>query len=137
VHKGSLNLRQTLDKNFRTDSNGGISQRETGNQGGTVNRLASALAVTTAAAALLVVPAVPANATQDTRCVQAGMAALKSAGLFSQVARSGLPIATAVSLGVTPRPGTDVSALPDRLPLSVVLADHRAGDHSLFSYPWC
>ena len=102
-----------------------------------MNRLASALAVTTAAAALLVVPAVPANAAQDTRCMQAGMAALKSAGLFSQVARSGLPIATAVSLGVTPRPGTDVSALPDRLPLSVVLADHRAGDHSLFSYPWC
>ena len=27
--------------------------------------------------------------------------------------------------------------LPDPLPLSVVLADHRAGDDSLFLYPWC
>ena len=102
-----------------------------------MNRVASAVAVTAAAAALLVVPAGPASAAQDTRCMQAGMAALKSAGLFSQVARSGLPIATAVSVGVTPRAGTDVSALPDPLPLSLVLADHRAGSHSLFIYPWC
>jgi hypothetical protein len=102
-----------------------------------MNRIASVLAVTTAAAALLVVPAGQANAAQDTQCMQAGMRVLKSAGLFSQVARSGLPIATAVSVGVTPRAGTDVSALPDPLPLSLVLADHRAGDHSLFRYPWC
>ena len=104
-----------------------------------MNRVASAAAVTAAAVALLVVPAAPANAAhaQDTRCMQAGIATLKSAGLFSQVARSGLPIATAVSVGVTPRAGTDVSALPDPLPLSVVLADHRAGDNSLFIYPWC
>ena len=30
-----------------------------------------------------------------------------------------------------------VASLPDPLPLSVVLADHRAGDDSLFIYPWC
>lgn len=102
-----------------------------------MNRVASMVAVTTAAAALLVVPAGPASAAQDTQCMRAGIAALKGAGAFSQVARSGLPIATAVSLGVAPRAGTDVSALPDPLPLSVILADHRAGDNSLFSYPWC
>jgi hypothetical protein len=27
--------------------------------------------------------------------------------------------------------------LPDPLPLSVVLADHRAGDSSILLYPWC
>lgn len=102
-----------------------------------MKRVASAVIVTAAAAVLLVAPAGPANAAQDTQCMRAGIAALKSAGAFSQVARSGLPITTAVSLGVTPRAGTDVSALPDTLPLSVVLADHRAGDRSLFSYPWC
>ena len=47
-------------------------------------------------------------------------------------------IATVGALvGVTPRAGTDVTSLPDTLPLSVVLADHRAGDDSLFIYPWC
>jgi len=46
-------------------------------------------------------------------------------------------IATAVSVGVVPRAGTDVASLPDPLPRSVVLADHRAGDDSLFIYPWC
>jgi hypothetical protein len=103
-----------------------------------MNRIATAAALTAAAAALLVVPAGTANAaTPDTQCMRAGIATLKSAGLFSQVARSGLPIATAVSVGVTPRAGTDVAALPDPLPLSVVLADHRAGDNSLFIYPWC
>ena len=38
---------------------------------------------------------------------------------------------------MTPRAGTDLATLPDPLPLSVVLADHRAGDNSLFVYPWC
>jgi len=100
--------------------------------------LASAAIVTAAAATLFVLPAGSAGAaTPDTSCMRAGIATLKSAGLFSQVARSGLPIATAVSVGVTPRAGTDVAALPDPLPLSVVLADHRAGDNSLFIYPWC
>jgi hypothetical protein len=69
--------------------------------------------------------------------MRAGMQVLKDAGLFSAVARDGLPIATAVGVGVTPRAGTDVSSLPDPLPLRVVLADHRAGDNSLFVYPWC
>jgi hypothetical protein len=65
------------------------------------------------------------------------MSFLKENGLFAAVAKGGLPIATAVSVGVTPRAGTDVASLPDPLPLSVVLADHRAGDDSLFQYPWC
>ncbi len=69
--------------------------------------------------------------------MQAGMATLRTLGLLDDVARGGLPISLAVGAGVTPRAGTDVSALPDALPLSVVLADHRAGDNSLFIYPWC
>ena len=83
--------------------------------------------------------ATPAQAATrpDTACMRAGLATLKSAGLLSSVAKSGLPIATAVSVGVVPREGTDVAALPDPLPLSVVLADPRAGDSSLFVYPWC
>ena len=85
----------------------------------------------------VIVPATTAGAAPDTACQRAGMATLRSVGLLDDVARDGLPIAAAVSLGVTPRAGTDVSALPDPLPLSVVLADHRAGDTSLFVYPWC
>ena len=65
------------------------------------------------------------------------MGVLKDAGLFSAVAEDGLPIATAVAVGVTVRDGADISAVPDPIPLSVVLADHRAGDNSLFVYPWC
>lgn len=86
---------------------------------------------------LALVPASSASAKPDTDCMRAGIRVLKDAGLFSAVAKDGLPIATAVSVGVTPRAGTDVSALPDPLPLSLVLADHRAGDNSLFIYPWC
>ena len=89
------------------------------------------------AASAVLASAGPAAATQDTDCQRAGMSALKSLGVFSQVAKNGVPIAVAVSLGVTPRAGTDVSSLPDPLPLSVVLADHRAGANSLFVYPWC
>jgi len=72
----------------------------------------------------------------DTTCQRAGIATLQGAGLLDDVARDGLPIALAVKLGVIPRPSTDVSTLPDPLPLSVVLADHRAGENSLFIYPW-
>jgi hypothetical protein len=90
-----------------------------------------------AAAVASVSTAAPASAAPDTDCMRAGMNTLKAAGLFSTVARDGLPVSAAVALGVTARPGTDVSALPAVLPLSVVLADHRAGDHSLFIYPWC
>ena len=95
--------------------------------------LGAALAVTAAPATASAAPA----AKPDTSCMQAGIATLKSVGLFSTVARSGLPISLAVSYGVAPRAGTDVAALPDPLPLKVVLADHRAGDNSLFIYPWC
>ena len=86
---------------------------------------------------LALVPAASASAQPDTGCMRAGITFLKDNGLFSTVARSGLPIATAVAVGVTPRAGTVVASLPDPLPLSVVLADHRAGANSLFVYPWC
>lgn len=96
-----------------------------------------ATAAAAAAAALTVAVAPSASAAPDTDCQRAGMNVLKEAGLFSAVAKGGLPISTAVAVGVTPRAGTDVASLPDPLPLSVVLADHRAGDSSLFIYPWC
>jgi hypothetical protein len=86
---------------------------------------------------LALVPTTSASAAPDTSCMRAGISVLKEIGLFSAVAKDGLPIAAAVSYGVTPRAGTDVASLPDPLPLSVVLADHRAGDDSLFIYPWC
>ena len=88
-------------------------------------------------ATVVLAAAAPASATQDTNCQRAGMRALKSLGVFPDVAKNGLPIEVAVSLGVTPRAGTDVASLPNPLPLSVVLADHRAGGSSLFVYPWC
>ncbi|HEU4997380.1 MAG TPA: hypothetical protein VFT68_00425 [Lapillicoccus sp.] len=96
-----------------------------------------AAAATTLGLGLALVPAASASAQPDTACMRAGIQVLKDRGLFSAVAKDGLPIATAVAVGVTPRAGTDVTSLPDTLPLSVVLADHRAGDDSLFIYPWC
>jgi hypothetical protein len=99
------------------------------------------LTATLAAAALAALGAVatsaPASAAPDTACQKAGLKTLIGARLIDDVARGGLPIATAVALGVEPRGTTDVTALPDPLPLSVVLADHRAGSSSLFVYPWC
>jgi hypothetical protein len=100
-------------------------------------RVALGTAVLTTAAIGAVVTAQPASAKPDTSCLRAGIATLQGAGLLDDVARDGLPIATAVGLGVLPRAGTDVSTLPDPLPLKVVLADHRAGQDSLFVYPWC
>jgi hypothetical protein len=97
--------------------------------------LGAASLVLAAGGAIATAP--PASASPDTACMRAGMNTLKEAGLFSAVARDGLPISVAVSVGVVPRAGTDVAALPDPLPLSVVLADHRAGENSLFVYPWC
>jgi hypothetical protein len=100
----------------------------------------AALAALGAAVAATALPAsadAARPAKPDTACLHAGIKTLQSAGLLDDVARGGLPIATAVSLGVVPRAGTDVAALPDPLPLRVVLADHRAGDSSLFVYPWC
>lgn len=106
-----------------------------------MRRLLAATVPAAAAAALALVGSAPAAsaapAAPDTSCQRAGMAVLKELGLFSTVARDGLPISLAVSAGVVPREGTDVASLPDPLPLSVVLADHRAGDDSLFIYPWC
>lgn len=99
-----------------------------------ITRVAAALAL---AGSAVLVPVTSASAAPDTACMRAGMDALKGLGVFSTVARSGLPISTAVSVGVKPRAGTDVASLPDPLPLSVVLADHRAGSSSLFIYPWC
>lgn len=80
--------------------------------------------------------ATAAPAKPDTACMQAGIQFLKDAGVFTEVARNGLPVSLAVAVGVQPRDGVQVD--PDAvLPLSVVLADHRAGDDSLFLYPWC
>lgn len=95
-----------------------------------------ALAACAALAATVLTPTTAA-AKPDTACMKSGIKTLQGARLLDDVARGGLPIATAVNLGVVPREGTDVGALPDPLPLRVVLADHRAGDSSLFIYPWC
>lgn len=96
-------------------------------------------AIALAALALTAVAAAPASAAprQDVDCMRAGIAVLKDAELFTTVARSGLPIDTAVSVGVTVRSGADISGVPDPIPLGIVLKDHRAGDQSLFVYPWC
>ncbi len=83
------------------------------------------------------VSAAPPADKPDTACMQAGLGVLQDTGLLPAVAADGLPIATAVSVGVTVRDGADISGVPDPIPLKVVLADHRAGDSSLFVYPWC
>ncbi|MDH3295907.1 MAG: hypothetical protein OER95_16440 [Acidimicrobiia bacterium] len=83
------------------------------------------------------VSAAPPADKPDTACMQAGIGVLQGAGLLPAVAADGLPIATAVSVGVTVRDGADLSGVPDPIPIKVVLADHRAGDNSLFVYPWC
>lgn len=102
---------------------------------------APALALAAAALAATVIPAATADAAApakpDVSCMHAGIKTLQSAGLLDDVARSGLPISTAVGLGVSVRDGADISGVPDPLPLSLILADHRAGDSSLFVYPWC
>ena len=73
----------------------------------------------------------------DVACMQSGIAALKGLDALPAVAKGGLPIADAVALGVTVRDGADISGVPDPIPFNVILADHRAGDDSLFVYPWC
>ena len=91
--------------------------------------LASAAVLTTAGSA---------SASPDTSCMQAGISTLRSAGLLSTVAKNGVDLTYAVqSLGVTVRPGADISGVPNPVPFSLLLADHRAGDNSLFVYPWC
>ena len=102
-----------------------------------MKKTAVALAALALTATTMAAPASAAGHKPDTDCMRAGMTVLKDAGLFSAVAGGGLPIDTAVSVGVTVRPGADISGVPNPIPLSVVLADHRAGDDSLFVYPWC
>jgi hypothetical protein len=100
----------------------------------------AALAALGAAVAVTAIPSAASAAPSrpDTACQRAGITTLQSAGLLDDVARGGLPISLALDLGVTVRSAsTDVSALPDPLPLSLILADHRAGASSVFVYPWC
>jgi hypothetical protein len=99
--------------------------------------LGSLTLVAAAVAAAATTPAEAAPERPDVTCQRAGVSSLQEAGLLDDVARDGLPISTAVSLGVAPRDGVSLEGVPDPLPLSVVLADHRAGANSLFVYPWC
>lgn len=96
------------------------------------------LALAGAALAVAVV-AGPASAasTPDVGCMRAGISTLQGAHLLDDVARGGIAIGTAVQLGVTVRPGADISGVPNPIPFPVLLADHRAGANSLFVYPWC
>lgn len=93
------------------------------------------------AAAFLAIAAVasPAAAANkpDVNCMRAGIKTLQSARLLDDVARGGIAIEAAVSLGVTVRPRADISGVPNPIPFSLLLADHRAGDSSAFVYPWC
>ena len=61
--------------------------------------------------------AAPAQAKPDTDCMRAGIATLKAVGLFtSAVAKSGITVGTAVSVGVTARNG-----LPEGFTLDTVI----------------
>jgi len=95
-----------------------------------------ALAGAALAVAALAGPASAAS-TPDVGCMRAGISTLQSVGLLDDVARGGIAIGTAVGFGVTVRPGADISSVPDPIPFRILLADHRAGDSSLFVYPWC
>lgn len=93
------------------------------------------------AAALLAATTVAGSAAAanrpDVGCMQAGIRTLQGAGLLDDVARGGIAIETAVSLGVTIRSGAVISGVPNPIPYSMLLADHRAGGISTFVYPWC
>jgi hypothetical protein len=106
-----------------------------------MKKTAVALAALALTATTMAAPASAAGHKPDTACMQAGIAVLKDAGLFSTVAATGLPVslATSPAVGVTVRPGMEsvAAGLPESIPLSVVLADHRAGDSSILLYPWC
>ncbi len=103
----------------------------------TRTRIAAAAFVAAAGASVLV--AAPAQAaTPDTACMKAGIATLKAVGLHSAVAKNGITVATAVSVGVTARNGLPQGFTLDTvIPYSTLLADHRAGGDSIFVYPWC
>src|SRR3954470_18948328 len=91
-----------------------------------------------AAAAVLASSAVmgtagSASAAPDTSCMRAGISTLRTAGLLTTVAKNGVPLNYAVQkLGVTVRPGKEglLSSVPNPVPFSVLLADHRAGSNS-------
>jgi hypothetical protein len=93
----------------------------------------------TAASLLVAMSAGPMSAApaRDTDCMRAGIATLRGASLLDDAARGGVPISLAVDLGVTVRPGAVITGVPDPIPFSTLLADHRAGSNSLFVYPWC
>jgi hypothetical protein len=80
---------------------------------------------------------VAAGTRPDTDCMRAGIATLRGAGLLDDAARGGVPISLAVDLGVTVRPGASLAGISDPIPFATILADHRAGDNSVFVYPWC
>jgi hypothetical protein len=97
----------------------------------TLSLAAAVLAATTIAGSAA------AASRPDVACMQAGITTLQNADLLDDVARGGIAIGTAVSLGVTVRPGADISGIPNPIPLSLLLTDHRAGAGSAFVYPWC
>ena len=54
------------------------------------------------------------------------------------MAKNGVTVGTAVSLGVTARDGLPEGFTADTvISFPTLLADHRAGDNSIFVYPWC
>jgi hypothetical protein len=98
------------------------------------------LAVAAAALAITAIAGpVGAAGRPDVECQRAGISFLRDNGLLAAVAKNGLTIEAAVGAGVGVRDpeNTDLSALPNPLPFSLILADHRAGDSSIFTYPWC
>ncbi|HSK94451.1 MAG TPA: hypothetical protein VLA76_10400 [Candidatus Angelobacter sp.] len=97
------------------------------------------LAVAAAALAVTAIAGPVAAARPDVECQRAGITFLRENGLLAAVARDGLTIEAAVGAGVGVRDpeNTDLSALPNPLPFSLILADHRAGSNSIFTYPWC
>ena len=70
----------------------------------------------------------PATAAPDTSCQKAGIKALQGAGLLDNVARAGLPINDAVGLGVTVRPGADLTGEPGQAPAGFIVGAERAID---------
>lgn len=102
----------------------------------TRTRIAASVAAAAAIAAVAAAPASAASA--DGRCQAAGIATLKEIGAFKAVRDNGVSVGTAVSLGVAPRNGLPEGFTLDTvIPFHTLLADHRAGDDSLFIYPWC
>ena len=102
----------------------------------TRTRIAASLAAAAGIAALAAAPASAAPA--DGRCQAAGIATLKAVGEFTNVRDNGISVATAVSFGVAPRDGLPAGVTLDTvIPFHTLLADHCAGDESIFVYPWC